>query len=121
MKVMVTSDIATNLDRGDDVQTNTAARLVLTAAGVSLVSKELIQTFFGCGDTVRSVRILNYPSYRLHPLPPNCALPASERGTGFQPKLSRLNEDRGISPVAVPWYLFSIRWAVLVTAPVLDF
>jgi len=36
--VMVTSNIATNLDRGSDPQTNTAARLVLTAVGVSLPS-----------------------------------------------------------------------------------
>ena len=36
MKVMVMSDIATNLDRGDDLQTNAVARLVLTAVGVSL-------------------------------------------------------------------------------------
>ena len=36
MKVMVMSDIAANLDRGNDLQTNTVARLVLTAVGISL-------------------------------------------------------------------------------------
>ena len=105
MKVMVTNNIATNLDRGDDVQTNTAARLVLTAVDASLwFRKNRFKHSLAAEKhfIVRSVRFLNYPSSRLHPPPLNCALPASEYGAGFQPKLSRLDECRGISPVAVP-------------------
>jgi len=41
MKVMVTSNIATDLDRGStNLQTNAAARFLLTAVGVSLWSRK---------------------------------------------------------------------------------
>jgi len=66
----VTSNIATNLDKGDDLQTNAAARLVLTAVVVSLRSpKNLFERSLVADKHLiaRSVHLLNCPSSRLHP------------------------------------------------------
>ena len=47
--VMVTGNIATNLDRGNERRSNMQARFALTAVAIFLVSKEPIRYFFGCG------------------------------------------------------------------------
>ena len=92
MRVTVTGgNIATNLDRGSDPQTNTAARLVLTAVDASLWSRKNRFKHSLAAEKhsiVRTVRLLNCPPSSLRPPPPNRAFPAAGYGAGFQPKLS---------------------------------
>ena len=101
---------------GSDLQTNAAARFVLTAVGVSLRSpKDLFERSLAADKHLiaRSVRLLNCPSSRLHP--PLRTTPCPPLNMGLDSSLNYLARTnvmaslRSLSPALV--FHQVIRWA----------